>query len=716
MKTYFARLSLVGALLLAPTPAAWAQDPAQDASGRVERQVAPGVTEINDNSSTRTIYSQEFFAAYSPITAKDMLEHVPGVVGVTTIAAQNLKEDRRGLRSNTDQILINGKRVTGKDGDSQAYLEKLPSTRILRIEVILGNVKELDAEVGVRVINLVTDDTKKSSGSFGIGLIEFSTGNSRPNFQLNYGGEAGALTYTLALETRPRMLPADLEESVSSPAAPIGVIRELRAPERRNYNARALLTYDFGDGQVMQMNALVDHISREENDTLRTLVLSPTGGETLVGAILDHGTGRDTIYEISGDYVQPFGDGNKFLGLLVHNQTVNKLDSDLSNVLGLSPVATGGDTLDQKSDETILRGTFRFPMRTADEFEIGVEGARNKLDKDLDFFSVVGGRRVDIAVFNSDQVVSEDRVEVFSTYSWKLSDNVEVEPGVAAEFSWLDQVGTNVNSNRSFKFAKPTLNVVYTPSGTSQVFLNVARDVGQLSFEDFTATVDRDADEIIGGNPLLVPEKSWDFNVGFDHRFANGAGTINLKGFYRRIQDVNDRVPLAAGQSGPGNIGDGKNWGGKVEGSAKFAKLGLPDITLSGSFLWQTSSVTDPFTKAKRRIAKEPRYEISGQGRHDLRRWNLSYGFEYNKKGPTVESDFNKFDVKTTGGDLRLFVEKQVGNGLIVRFFTGNSLKLTNTRERTLYVVSQADGRILQRQFRVERQAYFLGLRLRGTF
>ena len=680
-----------------------------------ERQLAPGVIERTDASSTRTIYSQEFFAAYRAINAKDMLEHVPGIVGLTSAAAQNANDDRRGLRSNTDQVLINGKRVTGKEGGSAGYLEKIPASRILQIEVIIGDVKELDADVGARVINLVTDETAKSSGSFQAGIVEFATGNTRPNLQINYGGEAGALSYTLALETRPRMLPSKLQDDIASLTAAIGRTTELRDREQRNYNGRALLAYDFGAGRNFQVNVFADHLSREDFDTFRTFSSSPAGAVP-TSAVLDHTTGRDTVYEISSDYVHPFGSGLKFLGLFVVKDKTTIRRSDINNVLGPIPVQTGGDSREERGSEKILRGTLQIPIRSFDQAEVGVEVARNSLDKNLDFYALTNGRRIDIQLFNSDQVASEDRIEMFSSYSWKATDFLQFEPGLAAEFSWLDQVGSDVNEKRQFQFAKPSLNILYNLSATSQIYFNVVRDVGQLSFEDFAATVDREADEIIGGNPFLVPEKAWELTLGVDERFASGVGSLNVKSFYKQLEDVNDRVPLAAGLSGPGNIGKGRVWGGRVEGSIKFSKLDLPDITMNGSILWQQSSVKDPFTGLKRRIGNLPKYEIAAVGRHDLQASGTSYGFEYNKNGPTLDSDVAKFDQFTTGGDWRLFVEQNISNGLILRLFVGNALSATNTRERTLYLRSQADGRILQRQFRRERPTYFYGFRLRGNF
>ena len=96
----------------------------------------------NTSEEGITIYNAEFFEPYRPSHAKDMLERIPGAT-----AALNNRYDisgeesnRRGLRSQTTQILINSKRITTKGNSLQEYFERIPSSQVKRIEVIAGNV------------------------------------------------------------------------------------------------------------------------------------------------------------------------------------------------------------------------------------------------------------------------------------------------------------------------------------------------------------------------------------------------------------------------------------------------------------------------------------------------------------------------------------------------------------------------------------------------
>ncbi|MFL2771723.1 MAG: TonB-dependent receptor domain-containing protein, partial [Rhodospirillaceae bacterium] len=434
------------------------------------------------------------------------------------------------------------------------------------------------------------------------------------------------------------------------------------------------------------------------------------------GTVIDRIKGEDTTWEIGGDYAQSFGASVKFTGLFVYsngsvdrdNGFFRKTSNDLSQV--------GGDTKIQETTEKIIRGTFDWNISRSHDLEIGAEGATNILDKNLDFFSLLGGVRIDTPVLNSDQRITEDRVEIFSTHSWKPLGGMEIESGLAAESSWLDQVGSDVSSNRSLKFLKPSLDIWYNSDDSTQMWFSFRRDVGQLDFDDFVATVNREDNEVLAGNPDLVPEKSWDFEVGIERRLIGGAGLVNGRIFFRRVNDVKDLVPFSLTSSQPGNLGSGNHYGFEVESSIRFGRFTSVDAVLSGSILMQKSEVADPFTGVKRRFGNQPEYEYKLEARHDVKTQGLSYGFDLSKEGPTLESDFNEFDSKATTLDARIFLEKGINDGTVMRFFWANLLEVKALRTRRIFDPSQAAGTIKEIQFREQKRGYIYGFRVRTTF
>ena len=685
------------------------QDPAAQAAARDESEEATSVA----------VYDQDFFVDYNPISVEDMLNHIPGTEGL--VGFNNNQEERRGLRANADQILINGKRLTGKENSSGDYLGSLPAKSVERIEIITGNVRELDADVGSRVINVIL---KKGAGSgtWQLGLLGNWEGQKRPVPRFSYSGASEALSYTMSLQIRPAVATIFVKNSIATEAG--GTLFNINEKRHRNqeiYTGRGSVTYSASGDRRLQLNGFIRYTPRDNTDTTITLAPITLGniadGLREVGGIAEDIKGEDITWELGADYSQPLGKSAKFNGLFIRSTTTTDTATDTFFRFPNSDLnLLGGDSKDKKATETIARGTVDWHFAEKHDLEVGVEGAINTLDKDLDFFTLVGGTRVDIPFFNSDQDINEDRVEVFTTHSWKPLPALEIQTGVAAEFSWLIQTGSDIGTERSFNFIKPSLDVWYNANTNTQMWFSFLRDVDQLDFDDFVATVNREDDEVLSGNPELAPERSWNFEVGAERRFANGGGVLNGRVFYRRISDVKDLLPLGLSDSQPGNLGSGDHYGIEIDNSLRLKQFFDVDAVLSTKVLIQDSKVTDPFTGLKRRIAKQPKYEFTMSGRYDTEFWGLSFSFDLTKKGGTIESDFNELDRLTTGYDLRTLVEKNLSNGMIVRVFFGNALGQKDTRTRARFVTTQEAGAIRQLEFRRQKMTRFNGISIRGSF
>ena len=676
------------------------------------------VSNIGTAASVK-VYDMEYFAPYSPVTVEDMLNRVPGTEGL--VGFRRNEEERRGLRANTNQILINGKRRTGKESAGGEFLTNLPASSVERIEVITGNVRENDANVGTRVINVVLkENTGRGSGFWDLSGFVNAYGQIRPVNALSYSGASNAWAYTISLQLLPFLQSSDVTDVITTQAGQaIEIVEEKRRRDQEDYSARSSLAYDWSDGRKVQLNGFLNYIPRDNRDITLTFFPQSTDPLTPLVGIVENIKGDDITWEVGADYNHPIGKNARFTGLFI--RSTSDIDRTTENFSGFSDddlFQLGGDYKDEKTTETIVRGTVFWTLATAHELELGVEGAINTLDRDLDFFSVQNDDQFDIPVFNSDQKITEDRIEAFITYSWKPLSGLEIQTGLAAEFSQLDQFGSDVDEERSFKFFKPSFDVWYNTDSSTQIWFSFLRDVGQLDFGDFVATINRADDEVLGGNPDLVPETSWDFEIGAERRFSDGGGVLNGRVFYRRVNDVKDLILLGETSSQPGNLNSGNHYGFEMEGSIRLITYTNVDATLTATYLWQDSEVTDPFSGFKRRFDLQPKYEFSLGARHDIKSWGFSYGLErgFNKKGATIESDINEFDRKTTGFGMNIFVEKTIRNGLIIRAFLGNVLNNQTKRTRTRFVTNQADGQIQKIEFREEDRPLAFGMRLRGTF
>ncbi len=90
------------------------------------QQAAGAVVETSANAdevaNSTVVYNAEFFAQYSPVTAKDMLDRIPGVS--LRNGGGGGGGGGRGLGTGGN-LLINGQRIAGKDNSASDQLARL---------------------------------------------------------------------------------------------------------------------------------------------------------------------------------------------------------------------------------------------------------------------------------------------------------------------------------------------------------------------------------------------------------------------------------------------------------------------------------------------------------------------------------------------------------------------------------------------------------------
>lgn len=701
MRFSFFLVIFIGLIGVIDVPLAWAQEQ----------------TETDGRSVIA--YDAAYFEPYGPISAKDMLDRVPGVDAILSGDQSDFAaQERRGLRSDTDQILINGNRVTTKGNDIQEYFDRISAAQVIRIEIISGNVREIDADVGTRVINVVLDENMAGgSGTWQIGAQFYDTGQTRPNGYVSYSGDTGNWSYTVFVETRPNMPNRDLDEIFTTPdGVPFFQSVEKRIVDRQFYIGRGRLAYAFGADHYMQLNGFIEDKPIKVFESDFTFGFDPSGKRFNTDATFERRTGGNGDWELSGDYVRPLSKSLRLEALFVLRTDTHDRDNDNFRAIGNREIFIGGDDEDETAKETILRTTLDWAVADRHNLEIGAEGAINSLDIFQTIFDVVDGEQVNQDIFNSDQKVSEDRVEVFSTYNWKATNKLELDTGLAWEFSRLDQVGSDVDVNRTLKFVKPSFDAFFIATGATRLWFSFKRDVGQLDFEDFVAEVDRNDDEIDLGNPDLEPETSWDFEVGAEHQLADNKGLVNGRVFYRRVNDVSDRIPFGDFETQPGNIGSGNHYGFELESSLRLAEFNLIDAVLGATYLWQDSSVVDAFTGRRRDFALTGEHKLSVNFRHDIKALGLSYDLEFSNDGPRLLSEFDRLREGNPRPNLKLTVEKQVWDDVVLRVLWDNVFKTSSFRRTTVFTPNQGSGMLSSIQLRRIRPMVDVGVSLVGRF
>lgn len=455
--------------------------------------------DLTDNETTVT-YPAEYFTEYAPVSARDMLDRIPGVGNTTGggpatfggFSGGGGGGGGRGFGSGggASEILINGKRTAGKNNATGAVLERITAQQVAYIQLIRGTSGELDVRGSGQVINVVlNEELDASSISWEVNTDYYRDGHTQPGANASYSSQIGALNIVLSAVAEPRYDHEESQEfSVLGDFSPNDFITEDRIREQTTYDVAANLDYQISEISSARFNALY---SQNDNPTsvFRTITDYRTvpNGLTLEREAIP---GERDNWEIGGDYETFFDSGARFKVLFVLNQANS--DSVRERFRLITP-ETEEKNLFLRSgsvtEEEIVRGSYTFDMRDNQNVEFGAERAVTTLDSNLALGvlsdsgtpSPAFGGLVPVPVSNADSTVQETRYEPFIIHNWTINPRMSLESHLLYEYSEIAQRG-DISRKRDFDFIKPKVDLRYDLTPSMQVRGSIEKVVRQLRF------------------------------------------------------------------------------------------------------------------------------------------------------------------------------------------------------------------------------------------
>jgi outer membrane receptor for ferrienterochelin and colicin len=685
---------------------------------------ASGVTE----SDSRTVYDAAYIAGLNAITAEDILERIPGIQDLLTEAQATATQ--RGFGSTGTQILFNGRRLSSKNITVASALARIQASQVKAVELIRGSLPGLDVRAEGTIVNLVlTEDLVTGSGNWEARLSHYSVADFKFGGKLAYAGGIGALTYAVSVEATPRYDGRDrfnLFYPITRPplripdAAPFLRQDEILMNEATDHVAAGSLSYEFAGGDVLNLNGRFADQGQAEQ--LPSDNYSLVTGADVFTRLTNNIRDVDTInWEVSGDYEHFFSASNSLKVIAIYADTSQNDEREFfvrpaGGVLAKTRIQL------QYPDRTerILRGTYRGTISETQSFEIGAEGAQNILDTRIQLLTIANGVTTDVPLFNPSAKVKELRGETFATYSWRATSALSLDAAIDTESSRLTQRGRDANARRAFFYVKPRLDVRYTLAPGSQIKAKIQRTVSQLNFADFVAGFNTEASrlEVLrAGNPNLVPEKQWLYELQYEYRLPKDQGVVTLRGYYGDVSDKIENIPVGATiLASTGNIGAAHFEGVEVKLGLRLGWLGLPNATLDASAYRQRSKAADPFTGERRIFARLPRGNWTASVRQDTAWRGLSYGVSVTNRDSDFFIDPNTildYNPRRYGS---IFAELKVSGDLTLRF-DGMRLGASGARGERFYWDGHRGLTSLNRVELIKSHIpQELRLTLRGTF
>lgn len=692
---------------------------------------------VTDDDSTVT-YPAEFFAQYQPFSVNDMLDQIPGI----NIARQDSQSesgpgsssgsDRRGLGLGGDQVLINGRRITGKENEGGSQLSRIPASQVQYIEIIRGTSGDLDVRGGNQVINIVLLEAEsRNSIAFELNASRFHDGELKPGGKLSLTGQNGNFDYLLSAESVSgwRSRPA-VETSILPDGTPNESINRVNTRDSQPLVVSANLGYIFSESDIAHFNTQYNRSDAPniENRTIIDQLSTPPA----LRFEFDDTNNSSEFWEVGGDFEHTFGNGGRWKSLFIVNK---KEDSNLRERFDVD-----GNDFDKdmfldtfnRYQERIARSAYSFDLGQNQGLEIGIERAQTILDSTLKLGLNLGGSNASTGfggltpVTNSNAGVEETRYETFAVHNWQINQRMSLESTLIFETSQIEQRG-DVSKKRDFNFIRPKVDYRFDITPALQFRATVEKDVAQLSFRDFTANVNETdlEQDAVAGNPDLRQEQSWRYDMNLEYRFNDDNAVINGNVFYHDLEDVIDKTDVSTASSilsANGNIGDGERYGLRLDASLRLGFIELPGILITSQVQVEDSSVTDPFLGIERRPSRQGRGRYSVGFRHDIPSKSINYGFSYgnymtgNSKAFDIY-DIDKIESYSSDPSATLFAEMQAWAGLTFRFEASNPQESWQCRIRYRYTGGTiATGKLSEIEKSCAHTGEKYAIMIRGTF
>lgn len=692
-------------------------------------QVQP--TTSDDSTVT---YPASFFDQYQPYSVNDMLQRIPGISvalggnGPSGGPGSSDGSSRRGLGAGGDQVLINGRRIAGKGNEGNSQLSRIPASEVQYIEIIRGTSGDLDVRGGSQVINVVLLESQSSTSfAYELNMDHYHDGKYQPGGKFSATGQSGAFNYFLSAEREPRW---EFRDGFETSVNPDGSINEtVDRDEGRDawpVTLQANLGYEFTANDTANLNL---QWSDNEYDAYADRIITDYDTNPPTVDIE-----RDTIpteegsWEIGGDYMHVFADGSRWRTLFIVNDDINNSYRTRYQVNGNTETSDLYLSNEVNTKERIVRSSYVFDLSNTQSLEAGLERAQTILDTSLQLGlagDTNGGPRFGGLSPDTDAVgtVEEMRYEYFAIHNWQLNDRMSLETTLLFEDSEISQSG-NISNSRDFTFFRPKVDYRFDITPAIQFRASIEKDVAQLSFTDFTASIDGGDDEqnAFEGNSDLRQEQSWRYEANLEYRLPNDSGVINSNVFYHDLDDLIDNVDVSTDTQtlgARGNIGSGERYGFNIDSSLRMTMFNQPELLLTAGLSIEESSVTDPFLNIERERSLRGGGSSYNFGfRHDIPGfYNMNYGLRYNREfyNDFLVYDIDKIEQYPKVGSFNGWVEVQAWGDLVYRFEARDSRD--RCRVRTRYINGTiANGSIDEIEDSCSDAGPVLAIKIRGTF
>lgn len=615
-------------------------------------------------------YAPDYFAQFQVNTAMDMVDHLPGF-------SFDNGTSLRGYSGTSGNVLVNGKPPASKTDALWEVLNRIPSSGVLRIDVISGGATGIDMQGQSTVANVVLKPTDLVAASATAWNYVGPDHAHHPGLEGTYSlkRQDKSIDIYLGWGTDPDLALGSGRRTTwhADRTAPAEMTFEKHGVSE-NRKLKVNYAQDLLGGQLRWNGTVNPSIYRSQEqyaaDT-RSQIRNENDGRELEGGIgYARALGKETNVDVKALY--------------------RKSDADFG-----SSFASGNDTSEYRSNTTATEQIMVGQLTWQPVSEIVVRGGIERAVNTNDSNSAYRENGNAIVLPSSTVRVQEIRSESQLSSAWQVNNATSIEAGLRIERSNLSQRSDTVGE-KSFVYSKPRLLLSLSPAKSLQLRFRLDREVSQLNFSDFVSSIGLLDKIVTAGNPDLVPAKTWLSEGAVEYHFGDKGAAV-LTYTHSRISDVIDRVPIrtaTAVYDAAGNIGNGT--GDSVTGllNVPTDKWSIPQGLIRLTTTWKSSSVTDPTTLTPRRLSGEQPLAWKVEFSQDLPRQRAGWGFSIDNGWTNESWQVSQRDYNNGVGWIKAFVNYRPAQKTTVSLELNNLANRVITYDRTHYAGDRQTGSV----------------------
>jgi len=755
-------------------------EPQQPQSARqIVVQAEIGYRNRSDDAEPVLVYDEEYFQRFEPLTAGDALKRVPSVTFLSDVIESDGPR-LRGLDPGYTQILINGERVPGPNPDRSFFLDRIPAELIEQVEIVRSSSARRTGDAVAGTINIVLRDAFTLDGGYvkGGGLL-FDDGEVKPTAGLYYGGALGPGRVLLGANVQGRYNPkektsfryGDSPENNPAYASEEFDNREDQSDIRDGWDYALNGSWGIDSGTTL-FELSGHYVRTDRTETERSFEYNVAEG--MFGPVAEEDSDEPGLlsdnaqieeidqenYGLAGKLAQEWSLGTTSLKAAYarfDNDVVSvetEIDFDTDEPEWESEFVTTANV----DEELSLALDHEFPLSPSTNLVFG--GLWQDKDRHTDIAEAdqgeaLGGRNWDQLIDTPGGLVGD--FGELEQASGGLSDVEELRRDLYAlvegdhgALSWeagvrwentrvhirdLTAAPDLADTEYDFDHLLPSASLKFETGG-GRITASAARTVRRPQFDYLAPGLleEEFGDNDFLGNPLLLPEKAWGADLGYEHRIGR-TGVVGVNLFYRKVEELVELAtvldangdPLAGSANEededviafvlqPQNVGSGEVYGIEFDLSTDLGFLGLPDTGIFGNVSWLDSRIEDLL--GERRFNSQSEYVYNFGFIQNLRRLDAAFGATYRKQGPAFGRMVSEEVTTTYGADLELFVEKRLGDSFTIRAVGSN---LLDGRKREVFnkfdtIADQIDRDFDEYELESERAGPVLQLVARYAF